>query len=375
MALNLTDSWSHVLLTHRVPALSALPLEVRSLGRPDQDFWDDHAFALARLLGTRRVVIFCVEEERALYDKLRAQGLFVEVYTRLSRDLPATEAQINTFFLNEAGFERLILQANDDVLGFVDASNRRLGPEAARTQVQELLPMMVWNHSFLGGYCPTRACQQKSSTFVHGNAFVPEHFCARVASNRFQLSDNWSKIDLERSVCCFILMGDNIRREDFIVQADRSKALIKTGCGPMTSRPEEAHARQLCALYPDYVKHPRPLKSGQWTLEFVQLARRTKLQVGEPDTELRKNSASMRQQRKRSISSLEDSELCELLQDADAKSASTWLALLKTRLSQMGQVLDEDATAVSLARRLAKTSQFKKEHNISGNKWRRCSLA
>ena len=83
----------------------------------------------------------------------------------------------------------------------------------------------------------------------------------------------------------------------------------------------------------------------------------------------------MRQQRKRSISSLEDSELCELLQDDDAKSASTWLALLKTRLSQMGQVLDEDATAVSLARRLAKTSQFQKEHNISGNKWRRCSLA
>ena len=58
-----------------------------------------------------------------------------------------------------------------------------------------------------------------------------------------------------------------------MVRADPSKELRKTGLGECSDRPEQQDAEALCRRLPKYVKNPRRLQSGQWMVDFIQLAR------------------------------------------------------------------------------------------------------
>ena len=62
---------------------------------------------------------------------------------------------------------------------------------------------------------------------------------------RHSLSDCWSKVDLERSVCC-VFKSDNVRSEVITVLVDKSKKHERTGCGPLP-KTEQEHANN-CAL-------------------------------------------------------------------------------------------------------------------------------
>ncbi|CAE7845846.1 hypothetical protein AK812_SmicGene13909 [Symbiodinium microadriaticum] len=112
--------------------------------------------------------------------------------------------------------ETPILQANDDVLGFVDGKGQFLEAEAVRAKMQELLNMMIWNNSWMGWFCPNLTCMRNTSKWMHGNVFVPEHLCVRVVNRGFDLSTCWSKIDLERRVCYFVFLGDDLRSPSFV---------------------------------------------------------------------------------------------------------------------------------------------------------------
>ena len=114
----------------------------------------------------------------------------------------------------------------------------------------------------MGGFCPSKTCFRKSGKWQHGNVFIPEHLCFRIASLRFELSAGVRKIDLERSTLTFINFGDNVRIEDVVVLADSSKELRRTGLGEFVDRPEQRDAEALCRKFPNYVKNPRPLQSG-----------------------------------------------------------------------------------------------------------------
>ena len=104
--------------------------------------------------------------------------------------------------------------------------------------------------------------------------FIPEHLSLHPAGVR--------KIDLERSLLTFIFFGDNFRMENVVVQADPSKELRKTGRGEFSDRPEQQDAEALCRRFPKYVNNPRRLQSGQWIVDFIQLARKQKIHFSAP---------------------------------------------------------------------------------------------
>ena len=64
--------------------------------------------------------------------------------------------------------------------------------------------------------------------------------------------------------------------------ADPSKELRKTGLGEFSDRPEQQDAEALCRRLPKYVKNPRRLQSGQWMVDFIQLARNRKMHLSAP---------------------------------------------------------------------------------------------
>ena len=170
----------------------------------------------------------------------------------------------------------------------------------------------------MGGFCPTKTCFRKSGKWQHGNVFIPEHLCFRIASQRFELAAGVSKIDLERSILTFINFRDNVRIEDVVVLADSSKELRRTGLGEFVDRPEQRDAEALCRKFPNYVKNPRPLQSGQWMVDFIQLARPQQMRISAPgspgDTSwLRKLTKTAKAERKRKLSDITDGELSTLL--------------------------------------------------------------
>ena len=218
--------------------------------------------------------------------------------------------------------------------------------------MQELLRIMIWINSCLGGFCPKLTCARKSSKWMHGNVFIPEHFCVRVVYQRFGLSAGWSNPDLEGSVCYFVFLGDN-------GQTRSLQPAATSACGLFAKRPERDDAERLQACFPEYLRNPRPLKSGQGALDFVQLARCQYLRLAPQETERRKQAAQSQRKQKRCLSEIGNEELFQLLRDMEPSSRDD---LLRSRLGDAGQSLDDRARPIGMARRLATSLLFVKTH-------------
>ena len=160
-----------------------------------------------------------------------------------------------------------MVQCNDDFQG-VATKNRKLEPQEIVSVFNSLLTKMVLLRAGLSGLHPTSAWLREDNRFSIGNFFIIEHICVRITQRRFRLSTYTSKIDIERSAASYLYIGPNVRSDWVCATSDKNK---EGGFGSFAERNEERDARGLVALYPELLKKPHALQSGQWTVQFEPL--------------------------------------------------------------------------------------------------------
>lgn len=380
----MANSFARCCYSRQPPPLESLPIVIRSLGRHsgdyDSSFWNTHAFHIARELGMKTIYLFVDATEVPHYTKLHAHGCEVHVVKRLGRDLSEVESFINNYLLdnvfNEAAF---VLQLNDDVKEVVDSKGAPVPWGDVAIVLKEMLARMSKYSIGLGGFYSTGAYMSQrvgtNDVWEYGNVFVLEHLCLRVVQKRFRLSENWSKIDFERSILTYLHFGSCVRVRSLHVRTAKN---VEGGCGTFATRPEERHASALVRMYPDFVAEAYALQSGQWSLRLKSLLPwKTPISegAGSDAVDYRKNTTVGKRSRTVSLNDLEDSYLDDsLASESGGGTAGQLLETLRNALQRHQMILDDSTSAVALGRRLAKM-KWSYEHCADGNVWKKKAVS
>ena len=153
----------------------------------------------------------------------------------------------------------------------------------------------------------------------------------------------------------------------------RTSPNLGGGCGSFAARPEEAHAKALARMYPEFIATAYALQSGQWTLRFKSLLPwKTPISAiaNSGAVDYRRNTAVGKRSRTVSLTDFEDSSLDSML-CSESGTARKLRATLRDALGRQQMILDESVTVVALGRRLATMEGWDCKHGTDGNIWKK----
>lgn len=337
------------------PDFASLPFVVRSRGRAGQKFWDEHVLTVMTQMGFRKLDIFVEPKEVEEYKRLTHAKIEIRVHARPT-DFALVENYISAHFVELAGAESYIVQANDDVSSF-----KHLGkvadPTFVKETMQEVLEKMIDHQSGLGGFYQSAAYNRNG--WSTGNVFVIEHLCIRLAHTRCRFSAYTSKIDLERSAASFEHVGNNVRYNGMHAITSKNKV---GGFGSFADRPEESDAKGLQEKYPHLLENAHELKTGQWTLNFVPLF----LQQRDAAHQ-RKNTKEGKSQREVALDDIDIVKICEAEEFAGG-SATEVLEVLRGYCKKHGQILVESRSN-EVGRKLNSVAGFRQRKSNGAKIW------